>query len=100
MGSWEKLSRPAPAAPAGVQGDCQTREFIAAFDITVAFDAVPVSHYTPGSTAAPATTPATTTTEDDGGTAEAETEQQAAEDSAAEQSEQAQSSAETVGVGG
>jgi Tfp pilus assembly protein PilN len=91
----------AAAAPAsGVDGDCQTREFIAAFDITVAFDAVPVSAYTPGSTAVPATAPATTTTEDDGGTAEAETEQQAAEDSAAEQSEKARSGAETVGVGG
>ena len=89
----------AAAAPAsGADGDCQTREFIAAFDITIAFDAVPVSAYTPGSTAAPAA-PATTATEDDGGTEEAEAEQQAAEDSAAEQSEQAQTSAETVGVG-
>ena len=96
----EADSTGAAAAPAsGVQGDCQTRESIAAFDITVAFDAVPVSEYTPGSTAAPATTPASTTTEDDGGTAETEAEQQAAKDSAAEQSEQAQSGAETVGVG-
>jgi Tfp pilus assembly protein PilN len=91
----------AAAAPAaGGEGDCQTREFIAAFDITIAFDAVPVSEYTPGSTATPAAAPATPATEDDGGTAEAEGEQQAAEDSAAEQTEEARSGAETVGVGG
>jgi Tfp pilus assembly protein PilN len=90
-----------PTGGAAAQGedDCQTRTFIAAFDITVAFDEVPTSPYTPGSTAAPAPTAPATAGTDDGGTAEAGAESEAAEDSAAEQSETAQESAETVGVG-
>ena len=89
------------SATAGeASGDCQTRQFIASFEITVAFDAVPPPAY-PATTGTeiPATTTTTTTT-DDGGTAEAAAEQQSAEDSAAEQSGQAQSAADTVGVGG
>jgi Tfp pilus assembly protein PilN len=94
------VSDPA-AATAGSEDGCQTRQFIAAFQITVAFDAVPVSEYAPGASTESATTaPATaTTTTDDGGTAEAQSEQQAAEGSAAEQSAEAGDSAETVGVG-
>jgi Tfp pilus assembly protein PilN len=80
---------PDAAAPEGgtaATGGCQTRDFIAAFEITVAFDAVPAPTY-PASSAVPAaTSPATP-------------EQQAAEASAAEQSTQAQEGAETVGVG-
>ncbi|MGZ8666631.1 MAG: PilN domain-containing protein [Solirubrobacterales bacterium] len=91
-----------------VSGDCQTREFIASFEITIAFDAVPRPAYlTPADSVVPAAVPATTettttetTTTDDGGTAEAETEQQSAEDSAAEQSTEAQNGAANVGVGG
>ena len=91
---------PAPAGGTTGEGDCQTEQFIAAFDITVAFDEVPASPYAPGSTATPAVTTPAPAGEDDGGTAEAGAESQEAEDSAADQTETAQESAETVGVGG
>ncbi len=90
---------PAPTGGTTGEGDCQTEQFIAAFDITVAFDEVPASPYAPGSTATPAAAPAPPAG-DDGGTAEAEGESQEAEDSASEQTEAAESGAETVGVGG
>lgn len=92
------------SATAGdVSGDCQTREFIASFEITIAFDAVPPPAYlATADSVVPAAAPATTetTTTDDGGTAESEAEQQSAEDSAAEQSTKAQNGAANVGVGG
>lgn len=90
-------------------GGCQTRDFIAAFQVTVAFDAVPVSQYTsPSTEATPAattaemgagSTAASDTTTDDGGVAATESEQQATADSATQQTEQASSQAATVGVG-
>lgn len=91
------------ATSGDVSGDCQTREFIASFEITIAFDAVPPPAYlATADSVVPAAAPATTetTTTDDGGTAEAEAEQQSAEDSAAEQSTEAQNGAANVGVGG
>ena len=96
-------------------GSCQTKQFIAAFEITVAFDAVPVAQYAPSSsstapaastsTATTATTTSTTgttttSTTDDGGVAATQTEQQSATDSAAQQSSQAQQGASAVGMGG
>ena len=74
-------------------GDCQTREFIAAFEITIAFDAVPPPEYAIPSPAAPAEAT------DEAATDDAEAEQQTAEDSAAEQSGEAQDGAANVGVG-
>jgi Tfp pilus assembly protein PilN len=75
-------------------GGCQTRSFIAAFEITVAFDAVPVPEVAAAAAATPAVAPA------DPETADATAEAQSAEDSAADQASQAQDSASAVGVGG
>ncbi len=91
------------ATTAGTSGDCQTREFIASFEITIAFDAVPPPAYlatADSATPAMTETTTTTTTTDDGGAAEAAAEQQSAENSAAEQSTEAQDGAANVGVGG
>jgi Tfp pilus assembly protein PilN len=81
----------------GGSGECQTREFIAAFEISVAFDAVPVA--ATAASVAP-TTPATTTTTTDAETADAAAESESTEDSAATQTEEAQDGASAVGVGG
>ena len=80
----------------GGTGGCQTQSFIAAFEITVAFDAVPIPELPPTGAEAAATTAATTDPE----TADATAEAQAAEASAADQAQQAQDSASAVGVGG
>lgn len=91
-------------------GGCQTRNFIAVFDITVAFDAVPAPPTAVASTTTPAATPATgttttpttatTTTADDGGVAAIKAEQQSATASAAKQSSDARKGAAAVGMGG
>lgn len=88
------------AAPTGTAstGGCQTREFIAAFSITVAFDAVPTA--AAAAPAAPDAAVAPVATTDDGGVASAETAQQTATDSAAEQTQSAESGASAVGMGG
>ena len=84
------------SAAGGGAGGCQTESFIAAFEVTVAFDAVPTPELPPTGAEAAATTAATTDPE----TADATAEAQAAEDSAAEQAQQAQDSASAVGAGG
>lgn len=108
------------SAAAGTSDSCQTRPSIAHFQITVAFDAVPV----PETAAAPAGTPAaapatgatttpTTTTAaptttsttptagtDASGTAETASQQQSAVDSANQQVSDSKKEAATVGVGG
>lgn len=91
-------------------GSCQTRSFIAKFDVTVAFDAVPASSYTQSTsdeataatdttTTDSTTTTTTTTTTEDGGVAATQDEQQSAADSADEQSQQANNGTAAVGVG-
>jgi len=86
------------AAAAGAESaDCQTKPQVARFQITVAFDAVPVPLPV---TPAPATeVPATETTTSDDGVADASAEQQAATGSADEQVAEAKSGASAVGVG-
>jgi Tfp pilus assembly protein PilN len=85
---------------------CQTKDFIAHFSITVAFDAVPTVPPAAAATTAPVaaptgtTTTSTTSTTDDGGVASTEATQQSATDSAAQQSADAQQGAANVGVGG
>ena len=78
-------------------GGCQTKSFIAAFSITVAFDAVPAADAAASSSTAPA---APTSTTDDGGVASTEAEQQTATDSAATQTQSAENGASAVGLGG
>ena len=102
---------PAPGGDA-TASSCQTKPSIARFEITVAFDAVPVPESatvpptgtpTPATTTSPtpatttSTTPATTT--DDSGVAATQSEQQAAKDSADQQVSDANSGAAAVGVG-
>ena len=102
---------PAPGGDA-TASSCQTKPSIARFEITVAFDAVPVPESatvpptgtpTPATTTSPtpatttSTTPATTT--DDSGVAATQSEQQAAKDSADQQVSDAKSGAAAVGVG-
>ena len=95
------------AAGAGApSADCQTKPQVARFQVTVAFDAVPVpippapAAGTPADVPAPTPeAPATETTGDDG-VADASAEQQAATDSANEQVAEAESGAEVVGVDG
>jgi len=109
------------SAAAGASDSCQTRSSIAHFQITVAFDAVPVPQTSaappagtpaaapaPGATTTPTTTtaaPTTTSTTptagtDASGTAETASEQQSAVDSAKQQVSDSKKEAETVGVGG
>lgn len=85
------------ATGSSATGGCQTKSFIAAFSVTVAFDAVPVADAAASSSTTPAA-PASTT--DDGGVASTEAEQQTATDSAAEQTQSAQNGASAVGMGG
>ena len=102
---------PAPGGDA-TASSCQTKPSIARFEITVAFDAVPVPESatvpptgtpTPATTTSPtpatttSTTPATTT--DDSGVAATQSEEQAAKDSADQQVSDAHSGAAAVGVG-
>lgn len=102
---------PAPGGDA-TASSCQTKPSIARFEITVAFDAVPVPESatvpptgtpTPATTTSPtpatttSTTPATTT--DDSGVAATQSEEQAAKDSADQQVSDADSGAAAVGVG-
>lgn len=75
-----KSERPSAEGGAG-DDDCRTRDFIARFEMTAVFDAVP-----PPPSAAPVPAPTTP----DGGVAEASATAQAAEASAAEQTEEAQ----------
>jgi Tfp pilus assembly protein PilN len=85
---------------------CQTKPSVAHFQITVAFDAVPVPPTaTPPTATAPATAPATTTTTtettaSDPAVADGQAEQQASVDAATDQVSQAKDEASTVGVGG
>jgi Tfp pilus assembly protein PilN len=123
LGEATDSSSQAQASEPGVgpTGTCQTKAFIAKFDITVAFDAVPASAYTPGSTIAPTTVAtgttgttgaagATTTTTDgtaapaggtatDGGTTGAATDEASGNASAQQQVDSAQQGAANVGVG-
>ena len=78
---------------AGQGDDCRTRDFIARFEITAAFDAVPAPEAAAPAIPAPGTAPPAT---GDGGVAEAQATSQAAEDSAAEQTGQAQDAANVV----
>lgn len=89
-------------------GSCQTRSFIAKFDVTVAFDAVPASSYTESTsdeaaaatdtaTTDSTTTTTTTTTTEDGGVAATQDDQQSA--AADEQSQQANNGTAAVGAG-
>ena len=102
---------PAPGGDA-TASSCQTKPSIARFEITVAFDAVPVPESatvpptgtpTPATTTSPvpatttSTTPATTT--DDSGVAATQSEEQAAKDSADQQVSDAHSGAAAVGMG-
>ena len=96
------------AAPAAggdaTSSSCQTKPSIARFEITVAFDAVPVPE---SATVPPTGTPAattttttpTTTTPDDSGVAATQSEEQAAKDSADKQVSDANSGAAAVGMG-
>lgn len=93
---------PSATGEGGASGDCQTRKFIAAFDITIAFDAVPPPPLAGASSAtgvaptAPApAAPATDTTAQT-----ATPEQQAATESAETQVSKAKAGAENVGMGG
>lgn len=109
------------SAAGGASDSCQTRPSIAHFQITVAFDAVPVPQTsaappagTPAAAPAPgaATTPTTTTaaptttsttptgSTDASGTAETASQQQSAVDSANQQVSDSKKEAATVGVGG
>ena len=98
---------PAPGGDA-TASSCQTKPSIARFEITVAFDAVPVPESatvpptgTPTPAATTSTTPAatTSTTTDDSGVAATQSEQQAAKDSADQQVSDANSGAAAVGMG-
>jgi Tfp pilus assembly protein PilN len=82
----------APATDGGATGDCQTRDFIAAFEISIAFDEVPVPAQ---AAAASATAPAVAPAEGAAPT----TEQEQASDSAETQVSEASESAANVGVG-
>ena len=89
---------PAPGGDA-TASSCQTKPSIARFEITVAFDAVPVPE---SATVPPTGTPtpaATTSTTDDSGVAATQSEQQAAKDSADQQVSDANSGAAAVGMG-
>ncbi len=105
------------AAAATDSDSCQTRPSIARFEITVAFDAVPVPPTAAPSTGTPAAAPATGTTTPPATTTAAPTtttsttpaatdaaatpsEQQTAVDSANKQVSDAKNEAATVGVGG
>ena len=84
---------PASNGDLGDGDDCRTRNFIARFEITAAFDAVPV----PG-VAAPATptVPDPTAPADDGAVAQAEATGQAPADATAEQTDKSQKAANLV----
>lgn len=77
---------------AGQGDDCRTRDFIARFEITAAFDAVPAPEAA-AAIPAPGTTPPPATGD---GVADAQATSQAAEDSAAEQTGEAQDAASVV----
>lgn len=81
------------ASGTGDGDDCRTRDFIARFEITAAFDAVPAPEAAAAAIPAPGA-PAPTT--DDGGVAEAQATSQAAEDSAAEQTGAAKDAANVI----
>jgi Tfp pilus assembly protein PilN len=81
-------------------GDCQTRDFIAQFEIVAAFDEVVVAA-APGATPAPVTPPATEAptapaAADGSGVSEAQAERQRGTDSAAEQTDEARTATNLV----
>jgi Tfp pilus assembly protein PilN len=93
----------AVAAPTGEQSasgdpgdECRLRDFVAKFEIVVAFDEVPI----PAIAAGAPTTPAEGTTDPDASVAEAQQQEQQAKDSAQEQSNEAKDGANNVGVAG
>jgi Tfp pilus assembly protein PilN len=97
------------AAASGAEGSCQTGPQVAAFHVTVAFDAVPAAPVaaagtvpaTPAATTTPeagTTTPATTA--DNSGIAATQATEQGAKDSAQKQISDAKDGAAAVGVGG
>jgi Tfp pilus assembly protein PilN len=90
----------APESSEESGGDCQTRDFIARFEIVAAFDEVAVPAV-PGAEPAPAVPPtteaqATPTAGDGSGVAEAQAKQQQSANSAAEQQQNAQDAANLV----
>lgn len=88
-----KSERPENVVTEGASAeDCRTRDFIARFEITAAFDEVPA----PAAAAPVAPAPGTTATTEDGGVAAAEATAQQAEDSAAQQTDQAQQATNLV----
>ena len=95
LGSSASGATDSGGATTGTAG-CQTKSSIAAFEITVAFDAVP----TTAAAAAPVAPAAPTGATDDGGVASTEATQQTATDSAAAQTQSAESGASAVGMGG
>jgi Tfp pilus assembly protein PilN len=84
---------PTDASGSASDDDCRTRDFIARFEITAAFDAVPPP---PGAEAGAPLPTAPSAPGGDGGVAEAQATQQAAQDSAAEQTGDAQQAANAI----
>jgi hypothetical protein len=89
----ESSSAGAPESSEDSAGDCQTRDFIARFEIVAAFDEVAVAAV-PGAAPAPAA-PATPEATPTAGDAEAQAQQQGA-NSTAEQTQEAQNAANLV----
>lgn len=91
-----KSERPENVVTEGASAeDCRTRDFIARFEITAAFDEVPAPAAAAPVAPAPGTT-ATTATTEDGGVAVAGATAQQADDSAAQQTDQARQATNLV----
>lgn len=98
-------STAAPSSEGGSDGsDCRTRDFIAKFEIVVAFDAVPAplpADATAPSTAPAATVPAATATPAEvPGAAEATAEEQKVRDSTSKQTDRSRQATEIIPGGG
>ncbi len=106
LGTTDSGTAAAPTSPDSGATGCDARTGVADFQITVAFDAVPVaatdstSAATPAAaTTTPTTTPAPTASSNDGGVAQTQGEQANAVNSANQQTRRATDRANTVGVG-